>query len=114
VSYCNPSLGFDFDGIIFTDECKIQLDRHGKKCHKRIGFKVKMKGRHKHPVSVYAWAGISKEGATQIVIFDGIMDTEYYTAECIGKGLLPSANRLYPEGNWKLMMDNGMSGCLAF
>lgn len=99
--------GYTFHDVIFTDECKVQLERHSRKSHKRVGFKVKLKGRHKHPTSVYVWAGISKSGPTDIVIFDGIMDAEYYVNTIMKKGLLASAKRLFPSGNWKLMQDNG-------
>lgn len=99
--------GYEFEDVIFTDESKIQLNRHSRKSHRRLGCKIKLKGRHKHPTSVFVWAGISKKGPTDIVIFDGIMATKYFLRECIGKGLLPSARKLYPIGSWKLMQDNG-------
>ena len=34
--------------------------------------------RAKHPVKVHVWAGISLKGATQVCIFDGIMDADLY------------------------------------
>ena len=34
--------------------------------------------RAKHPVKVYVWARISKKGAMQVSIFDGIMDADLY------------------------------------
>ena len=34
--------------------------------------------RPKHPIKVHVWAGISKDGATGICIFDGIMTLEFY------------------------------------
>lgn len=98
--------GYRFHDIIFTDECKIQLDRHGRKCHKRLGFKIKMKGRHKHPISVMVWAGISKKGPTDLIIFEGIMEADFFINTCMKQGLLSSAKRLYPDGKWKLQQDN--------
>ena len=38
-----------------------------------------MYGRPKHPAKVHVWGGISKQGATAVVIFTGIMNATRYT-----------------------------------
>ena len=38
----------------------------------------KLKYKHKQPPKVYVWGGISKQGATQLVILDGIMTATKY------------------------------------
>ena len=38
----------------------------------------KFKPEPKHPIKVHVWAGISKHGATPIVIFTGIMSADKY------------------------------------
>lgn len=50
------------------------------------------------------WAGISLRGATNICIFDGIMDAPRFT-EIWRATLLPFITEKYPEGH-RLMQDN--------
>ena len=68
----------NFDDVIFTDESSIQLDNHGRLCCRKRGSVRKFKPKPKHPVKVHVWAGISKHGATSIVIFTGIMNANKY------------------------------------
>ena len=60
--------------------------------------------RPKHPTKVHVWAGISLQGATQICIFDGIMDTNLYT-EILRTTLLPFITSRFPRGHY-FMQDN--------
>jgi len=41
-------------------------------CHR--WEQLKLKGCVKHPLMAHIWAGISKRGATRVVIFSGNMD----------------------------------------
>ena len=50
-----------FDNVIFTDECSIQLDSHGRLCFRLRGEPRKLKPKPKHQVKVHVWAGISKK-----------------------------------------------------
>lgn len=59
--------------------------------------------RAKHPTKVHVWAGVSWVGATQIVIFDGLMDAEGYS-NVLRAGLLPFIREKLPTH--KLMQDN--------
>ena len=59
--------------------------------------------RPKHPLKVHVWAGISLRGATQICIFDGIMDAPLYI-EILRFTLLPFIAEKYPEGH-RFMQD---------
>ena len=68
----------DFPEVIFTDESSIQLERHRRKYFRRRGTPRKLKNKHKHPLKVHLWAGVSKRGATGIVIFTGIMTATRY------------------------------------
>ena len=45
------------------------------------GEKPQNKPRPKHPPKVHVWAGISTRGATNICIFTGTMDSEFYVWE---------------------------------
>ena len=64
-----------FNHILFTDESSVMLETHRKKCYRKIGAPRKLKPHPKHPMKVHVWGGISKQGATSIVIFMGIMTT---------------------------------------
>ena len=55
--------------------------------------------RPKHPVKMHIWAGISINGRTNLVMFDGIMDAQLYV-RILREALLPSAQRLYPDSNY--------------
>lgn len=63
-----------FEDVVFTDECTVQLDHHGRLCFRRQNQPRALKQRPKHPAKVHIWGGISSRGATQIVIFTGIMN----------------------------------------
>ena len=64
--------GETFDDVIFTDESSIWLERHSKVCFRKKGMQAKHKAAVKHPYKVHVWAGISKRGATGILVFMGI------------------------------------------
>ena len=55
-----------FNDIIFTDECSIQLDRHARLCFRKKNQPKKLKGKVKHPIKLHVWAGITKRGPTSI------------------------------------------------
>lgn len=57
-----------FDDVIFTDESSIWLERHNKICFRKKGMPAKLKPKVKHPYKLHVWAGISKRGATKILI----------------------------------------------
>ena len=73
LAWCEERIeeGDCFDDVIFTDECSIQMDHHGQICFRKQNQPRKFKPRPKHPIKVHIWGGISKTGATNIVIFKG-------------------------------------------
>lgn len=86
-----------FEDVVWTDECSVQQDSHGRLCFRRVKEPRKLKPKPKHPVKVHVWAGISYRGATQIVIFTGIMTAVRYCL-ILESGLLPFLKSKYPEG----------------
>ena len=60
-----------FDKIMFSDKCSISLQKYLHTCYRKVGEPMEQKAKLKH---VHVWAGISRHGATEICIFDGIMD----------------------------------------
>ena len=93
-----------FSDVIFTDESSIQLESHRRKSFRKRSAPRKLKYRHKHPLKVHVWAGISKRGATSIVIFTGILTATRY-AEILSASLIPFIRRQYPDTH-RLYQDN--------
>ena len=101
-----------FDDVIFTDESSVILEKHRKKCYRRKGAPRKLKPRPKHPVKVHVWGGISKHGATSVVIFTGIMTATRYT-QILDAGLLPFAQDVFPSG-YRFQQDNDPKHCANY
>ncbi|PIK37640.1 Transposable element Tcb2 transposase [Apostichopus japonicus] len=95
-----------FANAIFTDECSVELDHTAKLQFRRKGEAPELIGRPKHPTKVHVWAGISVRGATDIVIFDGIMRSEFYCQELLQNGLLPFVRKAFPDGGYRFIQDN--------
>ena len=68
----------NFDDVIWTDECTVQLEPHRKYHFHKEGQPAQLTGRPKHLPKVNIWGGI-KKGATSIVIFTGILTATGYT-----------------------------------
>lgn len=97
--------GETFDDVIFTDESTIWLERHSKICFRKKGEPPKLKPRGKHPFKLHVWAGISKRGATPILLFTGIMRKEFYVEQILQNVLLPFTQTTFPDG-YRFQQDN--------
>ena len=78
LAWARDHLHDDFSNVIWTDETTVQIETHKRYCYRKQGQKPNPKPRPKHPTKVHVWAGISKEGATRVCIFEGIMDATLY------------------------------------
>ena len=94
-----------FKDVVFTDEAMIQLKPAHRKSYHRKGQPRKYRGKPKHPVKVFVWGGISKRGATNVVIFTGLMDAQRYV-DILSVGLLPFVRQKYPGMNFRFQQDN--------
>ena len=65
--------------------------------------------RPKHPVKVHIWAGISPRGATQVVIFSGIMTSTRYCS-ILEAGLIPFLKEVFLQGH-QFQQDNDPKHC---
>ena len=76
LAWCQQQLNDEeqFENVLFTDECTVQLDHHGRLCFRKQKQPRALKQRPKHPAKVHIWGGISVRGATRIVIFTGNMN----------------------------------------
>lgn len=88
-----------FDNVIFTDECSVHMENHAKICFRRKWEPPKLKGRAKHPFKVHIWAGISKRGATRVLMFTGNMDAKFFVGEILEKTLLPFIQSNFADGH---------------
>lgn len=93
-----------FDDVIFTDECSVQLDHHGRLCFRKEKQPRALKQRAKHPAKIHLWGGISTRGATRLVMFKGTMNAIKY-GKIVETGLVPFVKAYFPAGH-RLQQDN--------
>ena len=106
LTWARDNLHDEFNNVIWTDETTVQIETHKRHCYRKQGQKPHPKPRPKHPTKVHVWAGISKEGATRVCIFEGIMDASLY-CEILEKTLLPFiATKFPPPSQHRFMQDN--------
>ena len=93
-----------FDIVIWTDECSVQLDHHGRLCFRKTREPRKLKPRTKHTPKVRIWDDITSHGATPLVLFKGIMTSTHYCS-ILETALLPFVTtafldyRRFQQGN---------------
>lgn len=67
------------DDVIFSGECSNQL-KQNKSCNYRPKEShVTVIAKPKHPLKIYMWAAIGNRGASTIRLFEGLIDSEFYT-----------------------------------
>jgi len=64
--------------VIFSDEYSISLAHYRRTCYWKFDEPTTQKPRPNYPLKVHVWAGISRHGAAEICIFDGIMDADLF------------------------------------
>ena len=94
----------NFENVIFTDECTVQLDHHGRLSFRKEKEQRMLKQRPKHPAKIHIWGGISIRGPTRIIMFTGKMDAIRY-GKIIEAGLVPFVRACFPDGH-RLHQDN--------
>ena len=92
-----------FDNVVFSDESSISLEQFRRTCYRKIHEPAKRKPRPKHPLKLHVWAGISRHGATNICIFEGIMEASLYCS-ILESTLIPFLRDTLP--NHRFMQDN--------
>ena len=92
--------------FIFTDESSVWMETHEKICFGRIGELPKQKPKVKHLYKIHVWAGISTRGASDILLFTGIMRKEFYVDKILCGQLLPFIKECFPDGNYRFQQDN--------
>ena len=107
LSWCKQQISAKetFDNVIFTDECSVQLDNHGRLCFRKKNEPRKLKPKPKHPIKVHVWGGISRKGATSIVIFTGTLTAIRYCT-ILDSSLKPFIETTFPDKNYRFQQDN--------
>ncbi|CAC5361626.1 unnamed protein product [Mytilus coruscus] len=95
----------NFDNIIFTDECSVQLHDNKIVIYRERDSVAPVLPKPKHPLKVHVWAGISRRGTTSILVFENIMTSAFYINSILVSGLIPFINRLYPDTH-RFQQDN--------
>ncbi|VDI59762.1 Hypothetical predicted protein [Mytilus galloprovincialis] len=95
----------NFDNIIFTDECSVQLHDNKIVIYRERDSVAPVLPKPKHPLKVHVWAGISRRGTTSILIFENIMTSVFYINSILMSGLIPFINRVYPDTH-RFQQDN--------
>lgn len=93
------------DDIIFTDESSIQLHHNKQTTYRLTDAPNPSLPKPKHPLKVHVWGGISSRGQTMCIIFDGIMEKEFFTNAILKETLLPFIEHRFPDGH-RLQQDN--------
>ena len=106
VAWCEEEIKSkdDFSDLIFSDECTVQLEQHGRICFRKKREPRKLKPRPKHPPKIHVWGAISFKGASQIVLFTGNMDAVRYQ-QILESSLVPFIQSCYPAGH-RFQQDN--------
>lgn len=106
LDWASTYINDEFTNVIWSDESSVQLETHKRFCYRKEGQRPRPKPRPKHPVKVHVWAGISKHGATEVCIFEGIMDASLY-CEILDKTLMPFIQEKFPSPTvHRFMQDN--------
>lgn len=72
LEWCTQHLEL-FTDVTFTAKSTFKLECHCRKCFRRKKTPRKLKYKHKHLPKIHVWAGITKQGATHLVMFNGTM-----------------------------------------
>jgi len=78
LNWARTFLHDSFNNVVWSDKTTVQLETHRCFCYRKEGEKPRPKPHTKHPIKVHVWGGISKQGATQVCIFEGIMAAPLY------------------------------------
>jgi hypothetical protein len=94
-----------FDDVIFIDESTVELRNFGYTRWQNSMIQISKKvGKAKHNVKVHIFAGISRRGATSIIIFENFLDSKGFK-RLIERSVLPFVRNEFPDGH-RLYMDN--------
>lgn len=94
-----------FDNVIFTDESTFQVEYYVRRAYRRLGEPRILRQKPKHPAKVHVWAGISKRGATNIVLFYTNLTATRYTT-ILDAAFVPFVQSCFGGSSYRLFQDN--------
>ncbi|VDH93368.1 Hypothetical predicted protein [Mytilus galloprovincialis] len=94
-----------FNNIIFTDECTVQLHDNKVVIYRLRDQVAQPIPQPKHPFKLHVWGGISRRGTTRLLIFDGILRSDFFVDKILRQTLLPFIQDVYPDKH-RFQQDN--------
>ena len=76
-----------------------------RKSFRKKGHPPPARKKAKHPFSFLVWGGISRRGATPLVMFNGIMDSIWYQENILQNAFKPFVQIIFPQSH-RLYQDN--------
>lgn len=99
----------DWSKILWTDESPVELRYSGRQLVWRLPNEtvapMATRGKIKHPPKTNVWGCFSASGTGKLYPITGNLDTKGYI-EILQTQMIPSANALFPEGDFLLQSDN--------
>lgn len=107
MEFCNHLINTNdlLNDVIFTDETSVQLNQNINVSYRRKDAARLMKPKPKHPLKVHVYGAISRRGPMNLVIFEGIMDAEFFTSELLEGNVVPYIRQTFPDSH-RFMQDN--------
>ena len=109
VVYCNFCLinGERFFFSIHIDECTVAMNKNGRtQWFRKFSDETRsgLQSKYKHTASVHIIGGISRRGATKLIVFTGKNDSDAFQ-DLAGDFLIPFIIETYPDHH-RIQMDN--------
>ena len=107
LEFCNRLIDSNdaLEDVIFTDETSVQLNQNVNVSYRKKSAARTMKPKPKHPLKVHVYGAISRRGPMNIVIFEGIMDAEFFTTSLIESNVVPFIRQTFPDSH-RFVQDN--------
>lgn len=94
------SSNYTLDDVIFSKQWNLQLNQN-KSCNYRPKEShTTVLPKPKHPLKIHVWAAISKRSASTIRLFEGVMDSEFYTKVILKETLVPFIEKRFGPNHW--------------
>ncbi|VDI49520.1 Hypothetical predicted protein [Mytilus galloprovincialis] len=88
-----------------TNEATVQLHDNKVVIYRRKDCVAPVLPKPKHPLKVHVLGGISRRGTTTILIFEGILKSDFFVNTILRLGLLPFIRQTYPDQH-RFQQDN--------
>lgn len=100
VQWTRDNLDFSFGDVVWTNKSTIQLENNWTFSFQKVGSAPKLTPWAKQPFKVMLVAGISKKGATNICLLNGVVNSAVYQ-EVLCTHLLPFLHVHLPNGRFQ-------------